>query len=110
MWRTGNPVGALFGYVADGFYTEEDFGENGKLVAGLPDPGVSVKPGDVKYRDLNGDEEITSDDQTIIGNPTRPAYTFGFNYGINYKGFFHPTTRNAVRHQSSSLSGKSPYN
>ena len=88
MWRTGNPVGALFGYVADGFYTEEDFGENGKLVAGLPDPGVSVKPGDVKYRDLNGDEEITSDDQTIIGNPTRPAYTFGLNYGINYKGFF----------------------
>ena len=40
MWRTGNPVGALFGYVADGFYTEEDFGENGKLVAGLPDPGA----------------------------------------------------------------------
>ena len=32
--------------------------------------------------------KITSDDQTIIGNPTRPAYTFGLNYGINYKGFF----------------------
>ena len=68
MWRTVS-------------YTEADFGENsGKLVAGLPDPGVSVKPGDVKYRDLNGDEEITSDDQTIIGNPTRPAYTFGLNF------------------------------
>lgn len=36
MWRTGNPVGTLFGYVADGFYTEADFGENGKLLAGLP--------------------------------------------------------------------------
>lgn len=88
MWRTGNPVGSIFGYVADGFYQEEDFQENGKLKEGMPNPMVTVKPGDIKYRDLNGDNRIDSDDQMMIGHPSRPAYTFGLNYGVEYKGFF----------------------
>lgn len=88
MWRTGNPVGTLFGYQASGFYLPEDFDENGKLLKGMPDPGVAVKPGDIKYKDLNGDGKITSDDQSVIGYPTRPAYTFGLNCQVDYKGFF----------------------
>ena len=40
------------------------------------------------YGDLNGDGLITDDDQRAIGNPTRPAYTWGLNYGADYKGFF----------------------
>lgn len=88
MWRTGHPVGTLFGYVAYGFYGTDDFNSKGELVKGMPDPGIVVKPGDVKYRDLNNDGKITSDDQTIIGYPSRPAYTFGLNYRIGYKGFF----------------------
>ncbi len=88
MWRTGNPVGTLFGYVAYGFYAPDDFDSKGELKKGMPDPGITVKPGDVKYRDLNKDGKITSDDQGIIGYPSRPAYTFGLNYRIGYKGFF----------------------
>lgn len=88
MWRTGRPVGSLFGYVADGFYQKEDFTEKGQLAEHLPNPGVIVKPGDVKYQDLNGDKVIDSDDITMIGHSTRPAYTFGLNYGASYKGFF----------------------
>ena len=49
---------------------------------------MDVSPGDVKYTDLNGDGLITDDDQRAIGNPTRPAYTWGLNYGADYKGLF----------------------
>lgn len=88
LWRTGRSVGAIFGYMADGFYTSDDFDENGKLKTGFPDPKVTVAPGDVKYKDLNGDTVIDTDDQCEIGYPTRPLYTFGLNYGADYKGWF----------------------
>lgn len=88
MWQTGQSVGTIFGYVSDGFYSKEDFGADGELIEGLPKPDYGVVPGDLKYRDLNEDNRITSDDQCRIGNSKRPLYTFGFNYGIEYKGFF----------------------
>lgn len=87
QWRTGRSVGAVFGYVADGFYSSEDFDSKGNLVSGLADPKVVVAPGDVKYKDLNLDGTIDLDDQCEIGYPTRPLYTFGLNYGLDYKGW-----------------------
>ena len=87
MAKTGRPMGLLYGYVADGFYNESDFNSDGTLVSGLPDPGVKVYPGDVKYKDLNNDKFINTDDETFIGYPVRPELTFGLNYGIRYKGF-----------------------
>lgn len=88
MWHTGHEVGARFGYVALGFYNKEDFNVDGTLKSELPQPQAAVYPGDVKYADLNGDNILDDDDQTKIGNPKRPAYTFGLNFGGEYKGFF----------------------
>lgn len=88
MWQTGHEVGARFGYVALGFYTQDDFDAGGVLKETLPQPKATVYPGDVKYADLNNDNVLNEDDQTRIGNPKRPAYTFGLNYGGEYKGFF----------------------
>lgn len=87
LWRTGQQVGAVFGYVAEGFYSENDF-VDGKLKEGFPKPQANVKPGDVKYQDLNMDGVIDPDDQKKIGFSENPNYTFGLNMGINYKGFF----------------------
>lgn len=87
LWRTGQPVGSIFGYVAEGFYTEDDF-IGKQLKEGSPIPQVPVFPGDVKYKDLNQDGVIDPDDQKKIGYPTRPNYVFGLNLGANYKGFF----------------------
>lgn len=87
MWRTGKPTSTVFGYVFERFYKEDDFNADGTLKAGLPDPKVPVYPGDCKYADLNGDNVIDTDDVKNIGYPTRPAYTFGLNYGVNYKGW-----------------------
>lgn len=88
QWRTGNEVGARYGYVALGFYSKDDFNADGTVKDGLPKPTAKVYPGDVKYADLNNDEVIDNDDQQKIGNPKRPAYTFGLNFGAEYKGFF----------------------
>lgn len=88
MWQTGNEVGARFGFVALGFYNKDDFNEDGTLKKELPQPTAKVNPGDIKYADLNGDNVLDNDDQTRVGNPKRPAYTFGLNFGGEYKGFF----------------------
>lgn len=89
LWRTGKQVGAVFGYVAEGFYSAADFvdGEGGTLKEGYPVPQVPVYPGDVRYKDLNGDMVIDIDDQMQIGFPRRPNYVFGLNLGFEYKGF-----------------------
>lgn len=49
-------------------------------------PGVSVQPGDVKYVDQNGDGVIDDNDRVVVGNPF-PRYTFGFTYGLTWRGF-----------------------
>ena len=89
MAMTGRSTGLNdnYGYIAEGFYKESDFDENGNLLEGYPSPGVTVYPGDVKYKDLNNDGVINTDDQTYIGFPKRPELNFGLNYGINYKGW-----------------------
>lgn len=87
MWRTGHEVGARFGYVSLGFYNKSDFNADGTLKKELPQPKAKVYPGDIKYADLNDDDILDADDETKIGNPKRPAYTFGLNFGGEYKGF-----------------------
>lgn len=88
MWQTGHEVGARFGYVFERFYNESDFDADGTLKDELPQPEGRVYPGDAKYKDLNDDEVINADDVTKVGKPKRPAYTFGLNFGAEYKGFF----------------------
>src|SRR5699024_9482695 len=65
---TGKSVGQLFGLIAEGLFTEDDFDENGKLKDGIPTQNFSdasnLRPGDIRYKDLNGDGEITTVDQT----------------------------------------------
>ncbi|MBT1707640.1 SusC/RagA family TonB-linked outer membrane protein [Fulvivirgaceae bacterium PWU5] len=78
---TGESVGALYGYVADGFFSSpEDVASSAKL------ENITVQPGDIKYRDLNGDDVINQYDQTIIGR-NKPLSYYGVTAGFNFKGF-----------------------
>lgn len=94
--NTGKPVGQIFGLVDDGLFTEDDFNKDGSLKEGLPVPKFSevsnLRPGDIKYKDLNGDGEITSLDQTAIGGTVDPQIVYGFGATLKYKaldfGFF----------------------
>ncbi|MGI9544580.1 MAG: SusC/RagA family TonB-linked outer membrane protein, partial [Cyclobacteriaceae bacterium] len=46
----------------------------------------NLEPGDFRYRDINGDGDITDDDRKVLGS-FLPSYSFGFNLGFDYKGF-----------------------
>ncbi len=83
--RQGYPVGSFYGYVTDGLFTSMDQLNDGT------DWGLDVKPdgqwlGDIRYKDLNGDNIIDDKDVQAIGNPN-PKFTLGFTNTLNYKGF-----------------------
>ena len=88
---TGKPVGQLFGLIAEGLFTEDDFDENGLLKEGLPVQNFSdirnLRPGDIKYRDMNGDGEINSLDETAIGKTRTPEIIYGFGANVKYRSF-----------------------
>lgn len=90
MQKTGRPVGQIFGYKNDGFFSEQDVAnyaaEKGKSI---PDHGAGYipLPGDVKYKDLNDDHVIDDKDIAAIGHPVYPLLTGGINAGFSYKGF-----------------------
>jgi len=90
----GQPISQFYGYVFDGIYQKSDFnttaaGGVGTLKAELATNGNArdvIKPGDIKYKDLNGDGVITAADQKVIGRTT-PIHTGGFSNNFTYKGF-----------------------
>ncbi|QKG54602.1 TonB-dependent receptor [Hymenobacter sp. BRD67] len=83
----GQPIGAFYGYVADGLFQSPE--EIAKLNAASP-TGVyqfsGTAPGDIKFKDINGDGVVNDLDRTFIGNPN-PKFTFGINNTLSYKGF-----------------------
>jgi TonB-linked SusC/RagA family outer membrane protein len=76
----GHSVGAIYGYVQDGIFQNQTEIDNY-----YPAPWTS-KPGDIRYKDLNGDEKITSADRDFIGR-TIPTFTYGFNLNAAYGNF-----------------------
>lgn len=89
--ETGHPVGQLFGLVDDGLFTEDDFVnvEEGTLKEGIPAHTFTslVRPGDIKYKDLDGDGAITLMDRTAIGGTVDPQLVYGFGLNSTYKNF-----------------------
>ena len=81
----GQPIGEFYGFVTDGlFQTQADVNNYKSSTGVVIQP--NAKPGDFKYKDLDGDGKITSADRTYIGNPT-PDFTFGFTANVSYKNF-----------------------
>lgn len=89
-YRTGMPVGQLFGYVANGFYRDAADIQNSPRVE-----GYNPVPGDLKYKDLNGDNVINTYDQTALGS-TKPVFYYGITGGFNISGFDLSFTLNGV--------------
>ena len=91
--KVGQPLGLFYGYVWDGNYQYTDFDETSPATYSLK-PTVTtntlgrslVRPGDIKYKDLNGDLKIDNNDLTIIGNPN-PDFIGGVSNNFNYAGF-----------------------
>lgn len=85
---TGRPFGTPMGLIADGFYNITDFNADGTLKSGIPIPQFGhVQPGDLRYKDLDGDNIIDSKDMTAIGKPDYPELTYSFGVNLEYQGF-----------------------
>ena len=93
--KIGQPVGAMYGLVADGMYRPADFDYNSATGVYTLKAGVvtnkdiigTVQPGAIKYKDLNGDGKIDlNNDRQIIGNPT-PKFSGGINNQFAYKNW-----------------------
>lgn len=82
--RNGCPIGALYGYVEDGFFDNEEEVRAFKQYANATDATVKSMVGEVKYCDFDGDGYITDKDRRIIGD-TNPAYTWGLTNNFSYK-------------------------
>lgn len=81
----GHPIGYFWGYKTAGiFQTENEINE--WIAAGNGVKQTDVKPGDVKYYDVNHDGVIDTNDKVDLGCGI-PTMTFGFNINLNYKGF-----------------------
>jgi TonB-linked SusC/RagA family outer membrane protein len=87
----GQPLYNFYGYVVEGVYEDLDDIKNSPVSDHYPSDGVfnpnsTVWPGDLKFKDVNGDGKIDENDRTVIGNPL-PDFTFGFNNTFRYKNF-----------------------
>ncbi len=87
--KTGLPVGQQFGLIAERLFTEDDFEnvEEGTLKEGIPNQTFSSKlrPGDIKYKDVDKDGVITTMDSSPVGGPYDPQIVYGFGGNASYK-------------------------
>lgn len=79
--RTGYPSSQLRGYVAEGLFANQDEIDNWVYQSS------STLPGDIKYKDINGDGKIDSQDQVVIGKTRVPEIMYGYNLSIHYGRF-----------------------
>ena len=83
--ENGHAIGYFWGYKTAGlFQNQKEI--NDWIAAGNGIYQADVKPGDVKYVDVNHDGVINASDKVDLGNGL-PKYTFGFNFNLAWKGF-----------------------
>lgn len=79
----GEVVDSYYGYVMQGIYQNQAEIDNDKTLAEIADKPV---PGDIRYKDVDGDGKLTDQDRTLLGSPL-PKFFLGGNIGFTYKRF-----------------------
>ncbi|MHA4809648.1 TonB-dependent receptor [Flavitalea flava] len=79
LYGKGIPIASYVGYKRDGYFRNLKDVENKPRFTGL-----AVAPGDISYKDKNGDGLIDDNDRYVLGNPF-PHYIFGLNYTVSWK-------------------------
>lgn len=79
----GTPYGNQRGLIALGLFKDQADIDNSPKQTFMS----NVMPGDIKYKDINGDGVINSDDEVLIGNSTVPRLQYGFAFELKYKRF-----------------------
>lgn len=96
--QTGHSIGVNKIYIADGLFTNQDFiitqntdgSFNYKLKDGIATYDANVKPGDIKYKDLNNDGRINDNDMSYDSGiyPNSPQIVYGFGVNVQWKGIY----------------------
>ncbi len=81
--RIGDEIGSYYGYVVDGIYQSQEEIDNAAIDTQVGVGGA--RPGDFRFKDINGDGKITPEDRTVIGS-YHPDFTYGITNRFNYKG------------------------
>lgn len=82
MMSTGTQFGEFKGYIAEGLFVDDE------QIAHSPKQfGITPKPGDIKYKDLNNDGVIDAYDQTYLGKSWFPAWSYGVGFNLNWEEF-----------------------
>lgn len=87
--QPGQPIGLFYGYQVEGLFRTLDDINGAPEQFGRPFEDALFSTtwlGDIKYKDVNGDGVVNTDDRTVIGNP-HPDFTFGFQNSFTYKAF-----------------------
>ena len=79
QYKKGHEISQAIGYIAEGLFRDQAEIDNSPRQEG------DLKPGDIRYRDLNGDNRIDINDVTFIGYPEDPRLVYGFSAFLNYK-------------------------
>lgn len=84
--RSGRWKDLAYGYLSDGLFTSQQeidhLGFNQDA-----NNNTTLKPGDIRYIDINGDGILDWQDQVVIGKGTVPNWMFGLDFSLSYKGF-----------------------
>src|SRR5699024_5036427 len=82
--RIGDEIGSYYGYVVDGIYQSQEEIDNAPTDTQVGSDGA--RPGDFRFKDINGDGKITPEDRTVTGS-YHPDFTYGITNRFRYKGF-----------------------
>ena len=82
--RNGCPIGAIFGYIEDGFYDNTTEVRADPQYRNATESVVQSMVGEIKYRDVNHDGKITESDRVIIGD-TNPKFTYGISSELSWR-------------------------
>ncbi len=85
LYQQGQSIGQYYGFIAEGYY--DSFAEVHDVNAAFSTFGKNQIPGDIKYKDINGDMKIDPNDVVPIGYSNTPQKTFSINLGCDYGGF-----------------------
>lgn len=103
--RTNKPVGQVFGLIADGFFENQDDINNS-----VPHLFSEVRPGDIKYKDINNDGQVDANDVSAIGyNTIIPEIYYSFKLGFDWKGVGFNALFQGAGNYSAMLNTKSMY-
>lgn len=104
LYQRGFPISQEKGLAFDGFYQQSDFDASGNLKAGVPASSfANVRPGDLKYKDQDGNGIINWYDMQAFGYGNVPEITLGLNLGFAWKGFDFSAFAHGVLHRTVNL-------